>query len=294
MKAYIEPILRRGLAQIGAPEETEIVLERPKQADHGDLATSVALGLARPLKKAPRQIAEELVAALEINEKYISGVEIAGPGFINFRFTPEFFQMRLDDIQKNQGDEFGKLRPEKPLRINVEYVSANPTGPLHPGHGRNAALGDTIANILEWSGNEVTKEYYFNNAGNQMRNLALTIHARYLELLGLDFVLPENAYMGEYVIDIARAFIEEHGENYVEPTEETLDAMRLFGEKWNFAGIEKTMEALGIKHDVYFNETTLYEEGKIEEDINRLGELGKTFENEGALYLNLEESGRDN
>ena len=293
MKTFIEPILRKGLAQIGAPEETEIILERPKQADHGDLATSVALGLARALKKAPRQIAEELVAALDPDENYISGIDIAGPGFINFRFTPAFFQMRLDEISRKEGKSYGRGKPEKPVRTNVEYVSANPTGPLHPGHGRNAALGDTIANILEWNGDEVTREYYFNNAGNQMRMLALSIHARYLELLGLPFEFPENGYRGEYIIDIARELVEQEGERYAEETEENLDVMRKQGEKWNFTRIRMTMEALGIDHDVYFNETTLYEDGKIEETIKRLGELGRTYQKEGALYLKLEDLGRD-
>ncbi|MCE2502994.1 MAG: arginine--tRNA ligase [Chlorobi bacterium] len=292
MKSYIEPLLRNALAQISAPDDTEIILERPKQADHGDLSTSVALGLARHLKKAPRLIAEELVAALAVDKSDVSGVEIAGPGFINFRFTPAFFQGRLNAVQQ-KAEEYGRTNNEDGIKTNVEYVSANPTGPLHPGHGRNAALGDTIANILNWVGHDVTREYYFNNAGNQMRNLAKSIHARYLELLGHDVEFPEDGYRGEYIYEIARDVIENEGEKYVEVTDENIDAMRGFGEQWNFALIKKTMEALGIHHDTFFNETTLYEEGKIEQTITRLAEVGRTYNKDGALYLKLEDLGRD-
>lgn len=291
MKAYIEPIVRGALAKVGAPDGTDIVLERPKQADHGDLATSVALGLARELKKAPRAIAEDIIAALEYDDRYVSAVEIAGPGFINFRLTPAFFQMRLDEAAA-VGESFGALEIGEGRKTNVEYVSANPTGPLHPGHGRNAALGDTIANILEWTGYAVTREYYFNNAGNQMRNLARSIHARYLELLGREVEFPEDGYHGEYIADIARQVLDAHGEQYVEETEENLDAMRSFGEQWNFATIKRTMESLGIHHDVYFNESSLYETGKIEQTIDGLKELGRTYEQEGALYLKLEDLDR--
>lgn len=293
VKSYIQPLLEAALAKIGAPAETEIVLEKPKQADHGDLATSVALGLARALKKAPRAIAEDLVAALETDDASISAIEIAGPGFINFRFTPQFFQNRLGEISR-AGADYGRSEYGQGMKTNVEYVSANPTGPLHPGHGRNAALGDTIANILSWTGYDVTREYYFNNAGNQMRNLALSIHARYLELLGRDVEFPENGYHGEYIYDIARKAVEEHGDACAEPTEEHLDVMRGLGEQWNFEVIKKTMDSLSLHHDVYFNESSLYKDGKIQETIDELGKLGRTYEKEGALYIKLEDLGRDN
>lgn len=292
MKSYIQPLLAAALTKIGAPEGTEVGLEKPKQADHGDLATNIALGLARALKKAPRAIAEELIAALEVDSAYVSAIEIAGPGFINFRFTPQFFQMRFGQIAK-EGADYGKSNYGSGQKTNVEYVSANPTGPLHPGHGRNAALGDTIANILHWTGYDVTREYYFNNAGNQMRNLAISIHTRYLELLGQEVEFPENGYHGEYIYDIAWKVVEEHGNAFVEPTEENLDAMRGFGEQWNFAVIKQTMTSLNLHHDVYFNESSLYETGKIQETIDELGKLGRTYEKEGALYIKLEDLGRD-
>lgn len=291
MKSYIQPILADALAKIGAPVATELGLETPKQADHGDLATSVAMGLARSLKKAPRAIAEEIIAALDIDPRYISGVEIAGPGFINFRFTPAFFQMRLDQASEH-GETFGRIAHGSGTKTNVEYVSANPTGPLHPGHGRNAAVGDTIANILDWAGHDVTREYYFNNAGNQMRNLGRSVHARYLELLGRPEDFPEDGYHGEYIYDIAEDVRAHHGDAFVEPTEENIDAMRSFGEAWNFRTIKRTMDALGIRHDVYYNEKSLYDEGKIEDVLNKLKEIGRSYEKEGAVYLRLEDLGR--
>lgn len=291
MKSYIQPILAAALAKIGAPDTTELSLERPKQADHGDLATSVAMGLARSLKKSPRAIAEEIIAALEFDERYISGAEIAGPGFINFRFTPAFFQMRLDQATR-LGEEYGRSDYGGGLKTNVEYVSANPTGPLHPGHGRNAAVGDTIANILEWAGYQVTREYYFNNAGNQMRNLGISIHRRYLELLGHTVEFPENGYHGEYIYDIARDVMAQHGDAFAEPTEANIDTMRSFGEQWNFRTIKKTMDALGIRHDVFYNEKSLYEEGKIEETLAGLKEIERSYEKEGATYLKMEDLGR--
>ncbi len=291
MKSYIQPILAAALAKIGAPDTTELSLERPKQADHGDLATSVAMGLARSLKKSPRAIAEDIIAALEFDERYISGAEIAGPGFINFRFTPAFFQMRLDQATR-VGEEYGRSDYGGGLKTNVEYVSANPTGPLHPGHGRNAAVGDTIANILEWAGYEVTREYYFNNAGNQMRNLGISIHRRYLELLGHTVEFPENGYHGEYIYDIARDVMAQHGDAFAEPTEANIDTMRSFGEQWNFRTIKKTMDALGIRHDVFYNEKSLYEEGKIEETLAGLKGIERSYEKEGAIYLKMEDLGR--
>lgn len=291
MKSYIQPILAAALAKIGAPDTTELSLERPKQADHGDLATSVAMGLARSLKKSPRAIAEGIIAALEFDERYISGAEIAGPGFINFRFTPAFFQMRLDQATR-VGEEYGRSDYGRGMKTNVEYVSANPTGPLHPGHGRNAAVGDTIANILEWAGYQVTREYYFNNAGNQMRNLGISIHRRYLELLGHTVEFPENGYHGEYIYDIARDVMAQHGDAFAEPTEANIDTMRSFGEQWNFRTIKKTMDALGIRHDVFYNEKSLYEEGKIEQTLAGLKGIERSYEKEGAIYLKMEDLGR--
>lgn len=290
MKEYLLPIIRAAVQSLGAPEETEITLELPRQAEHGDLATNVAMGLARPLKKAPRQIAEEIVGRLELDSTFVSGVEIAGPGFINFRFTPAFYQAQLDRVSK-LGERYGRSDMGHGIKTNIEYVSANPTGLLHPGHGRGAAIGDTVANILDWAGYEVTREYYFNNAGNQMRNLARSIHSRYLERLKRETTFPEDGYHGEYIYDIADEARAKYGESLVEPTAENLEIMRQLGEEWSFARIKQTLEALGIRHDVYFNEDSLYKEGKITEVIEELKSLGRTYEKDGALWIRADDSG---
>ncbi len=290
MKEYLLPIIRAAVQSLGAPEETEITLELPRQAEHGDLATNVAMGLARPLKKAPRQIAEEIVGRLELDSTFVSGVEIAGPGFINFRFTPAFYQAQLDRVSK-LGERYGRSDMGHGIKTNIEYVSANPTGLLHPGHGRGAAIGDTVANILDWAGYEVTREYYFNNAGNQMRNLARSIHSRYLERLKRETTFPEDGYHGEYIYDIADEAKAKYGESLVEPTAENLEIMRQLGEEWSFARIKQTLEALGIRHDVYFNEDSLYKEGKITEVIEELKSLGRTYEKDGALWIRADDSG---
>jgi arginyl-tRNA synthetase len=290
MKDYLYPVIQSALGTIGAPEETEIVLESPRQPEHGDLATSVAMGLARALKKSPRQIAEAIVGAIEPDSRFLSAIEIAGPGFINFRFTPAFYQMRLEEIAA-LGESYGRSDIGGGIKTNVEYVSANPTGPLHTGHNRGAALGDTIANLLEWTGHDVTREYYFNNAGNQMRNLALSIRARYLEILGRTVEFPENGYHGEYISEIARSIFEKHGDTLAEDTEENLATIQKLGESWNFAHIKATLDRLGIDHDVYFNESSLYASGEITDTIEELKRLGKAYEKDGALWLSLEEQG---
>ncbi|HVK40443.1 MAG TPA: arginine--tRNA ligase [Candidatus Kapabacteria bacterium] len=290
MKSYLHPILKSAIVALGAPEDTDVVLEAPRQADHGDLATSVALGLARALKQSPRQIAEAIVGRLEADSRYISSVEIAGPGFINFRFTPEFYHAQLEEVAK-LGESYGRSDFGRGVATNVEFVSANPTGPLHPGHGRNAAIGDTVANLLEWTGHDVTREYYFNNAGNQMQQLARSLHIRYQQLLGVEATIPEDGYHGEYLLAIAQRIRDEHGDRFSEPTQENFDALRKLGVPEIMAGQRVTLEKLGIRHDVYFDEDSLYADGKIKEVIAELGARGRTYEKDGALWLRLEEFG---
>jgi arginyl-tRNA synthetase len=290
MKSYLHPLLKSAVAALGAPEDTDVVLEAPRQADHGDLATSVALGLARALKQSPRQIAEAIVERLDADSRYISSVEIAGPGFINFRFTAAFYHAQLEEVAR-LGESYGRSDFGKGVKTNVEFVSANPTGPLHPGHGRNAAIGDTVANLLEWTGHDVTREYYFNNAGNQMQQLARSLHIRYQQLLGVDAQIPEDGYHGEYLVEIAQKIVDGHGDRYLEATQENFDALRTLGVPHIEANQRATLEKLGITHDVYFNEDSLYAEGKIKEVIEELGRAGRTYEKDGALWLKLDEYG---
>ncbi|MDZ7683644.1 MAG: arginine--tRNA ligase [Fodinibius sp.] len=209
MKDYLRDIIKKSLQQFDLSEDDipEIQIEKPNQPDHGDAASNIAMKLASVLKMNPRKIAEQIVEGLEYDEHKLTAVEIAGPGFINFRYAENYLFDELAAILQ-QGDTFGQTTEQQGQRILVEFVSANPTGPLTVGHGRNAVLGDTIANLLEWTGAEVDREYYFNNAGRQMRVLGQSVRARYLQELGRDVELPEGGYEGEYIKDIAQALVD--------------------------------------------------------------------------------------
>lgn len=290
LEQYLEVPLRRALDAIGAPEVTP-EFEVPRVPEHGDIATPVALHLARPLRRPPRQIAEELVRHLELPPEDVRA-EIAGPGFINFHFTADFFTRLLRHIA-DLGETFGRLTLGAGKRANVEYVSANPTGPLHLGHGRNAALGDTIATLLEWLGYEVTREYYFNNAGTQMALLGQSVYARYRQLLGdVSYPFPENGYHGDYIWDIARQILQQYGDSLREETPEALALCRREAETWCFARIRHTLERMGIRHDLYFNEDSLYRDGKVQAVLDALRERGLLYERDGALWIALSRFGR--
>ncbi len=215
------------LADMGA-EGAPVQLERPRDPTHGDLASNVAMTLAKRLGRPPRHIAEEIVARLDLGAAGVSAVEVAGPGFLNFRLTSGAVASVLDRVLA-EGRAFGRSTTGGGRKVMVEFVSANPTGPLHLGHGRQAALGDAIASLLEWTGWDVHREYYYNDSGNQMDNLARSVWARYQELHGRSAEIPEGGYQGEYVKDIAEAFSREAGDRWVgQDTPEALDAMRHF------------------------------------------------------------------
>ncbi|MCS6999551.1 MAG: arginine--tRNA ligase [Bacteroidota bacterium] len=288
---YAQEILHHAISKLGLQVQPEI--ELPRHPQHGDAATNVALQLARALGKPPRTIAEDIVAAMEYDRERIAAIEIAGPGFINMRFRPRYYADVLLRMLE-QGERFGYSARYAGKRANVEYVSANPTGPLHPGHGRNIALGDSIARLLEAVGYTVTREYYFNNAGRQMYNLARSIYARYRQLLGDDYPFDEeNGYRGSYIYDIARELIAEYGERLREETEENLAICRAKGEQWCFASIRRTLERLGVHHDVYFNEHSLYTDGHIERTVEQLRQRGLVYEKDGATWIATTKLGLD-
>lgn len=291
LEEYLEPYVRAALEKLGVAELVVPEFEVPRVPEHGDLATTVALQLARPLRRPPRQIAEELLRSLQLPEEDVHA-EVAGPGFLNFRFTPGFFTRLLRRIA-DRGEDFGRLRDGAGKRANVEYVSANPTGPLHLGHGRNAALGDTIANLLQWSGYEVTREYYFNNAGRQMLLLGQSVYARYRQLLGdSDYPFPEDGYHGDYIWEIARLVVERYGDSLREETEDHIAICRREAEQWCFARIRQTLQRMGIRHDVYFNEDSLYSNGKVAAVLDALRQQGLLYEKDGALWIALSRFGR--
>lgn len=298
MKSYLSPLLHDALSALGIAAPADITLELPRNPEHGDLSTNLAMTLAKAEKKNPRELATTLVEALKqrIDASVVTDISIAGAGFINFKFAESFYGTRLKSVLAS-GAEYGKTSKGSGVRVNVEYVSANPTGMLHVGHGRNAAIGDTVANILQWNGYDVTREYYFNNAGNQMNNLGKSVHKRYLEVLdAAKYRFPtteedDSLYRGEYIIEIAKSLVDKHGSVLQETTDENLLTCRKAGEEWCFAVIKQTMERMNIRHDVYFNEDSLYTDGKVKDTIEKLREKGVVYEKEGATWLALSKMG---
>ncbi|MCS6809019.1 MAG: arginine--tRNA ligase [Bacteroidota bacterium] len=299
MKSYLVPILRNAVIAFCKTSNIEAIpevsIETPRNPEHGDVSTTVAMVLAKSMRKNPRDIAYELVEMMRsmIDIDVITDISVAGAGFINIRFAKHIYGERLREAL-HAGAAWGRNTTGHERRVNVEYVSANPTGLLHVGHGRNAAIGDTIANILEWNGYAVTREYYFNNAGSQMANLGRSVYMRYLQLWdsSIEFGKDEpGLYHGDYVKDIARVVAERYADTLKEPTEENLRICRKIGEEWCFEAIRKTMQAMNIRHDVYFNEDSLYTEGKIEEVIALLRSRGLVYEKDGALWLALSRMG---
>ncbi len=287
INSILQPIFSEAMRNAGYADFVNLLhFEQPKISSHGDCATNIALSLTKSAKKPPRVIAEEIIQCLQFDSSLISGVEIAGPGFINIRFGAMFYSKLLENIS-SAGEHYGKSSVGNGKKVNVEYVSANPTGELHLGHGRNACIGDVVANLYHWSGYDVTREYYFNNAGNQMTLLGLSVHARYCQIFDGSYPFPENGYKGEYINDIALQLSEQHGNSLIEPTDTHIAVCRNIAEKWCSDSIRKTMDTLHIVHDIYFNEQTLYEDGSVEKTIQDLREKDLVYENEGALWIAL-------
>jgi arginyl-tRNA synthetase len=283
-KEYLKAKIESALSKTGVDiNGIQLNLEKPKIEQYGDFATNIAMVLAKKVGKNPREIAKDIVANLEIEPEFVEKVEVAGPGFINFKLSPSFYIQRIKEIL-TQGENFGKLKLGEGKKANVEFVSANPTGPLTVGHGRNAVLGDTIANILEWVGYDVTREYYFNNAGRQMKILADSVRLRYLELLGEKIDYPEDYYQGDYIKDIAKMLIDEYGDKLKDGAD--LKIFKEKAEKVIFDDIKKTLKRLGIEFDVYYNEDWLYEK-KIWEVVEELEKKGYVYEEDGAKWFKL-------
>ncbi len=264
--------------------------DRPRVEAHGDISINVAMLLAKPLKQNPRQIANQIVKSLKLDRAVIAKTEIAGPGFINFFIAPQALQATVKSILE-EGEHYGKLTQSPSPRALVEFVSANPTGPLTVGHGRQAVLGDTISNILEWQGYNVTREYYFNNAGRQMRVLADSVRLRYLELLGETIKFPEDYYQGEYIKDIARKIQQEYGDSL--KNTDDLSVFKDRAESEIFADIKQTLASLHIYFDSFVNELDLYEKGEVDYVIETLKSRNLAYEKDGALWFKTTEFGMD-
>jgi len=290
MKQRLHDAISDVLSQLNISlSELEIQLEKPKVAEHGDLATNIAMVLARSLGTNPRALAQNIIELLNLDGRYIQETYVAGPGFINFRFSHEWLIEALGDIL-HQGVAYGRLQANAGKKANVEWVSANPTGPLHAGHGRQVCIGAMLCSLLEWTGWAVTREYYFNNAGNQMQNLARSVRERYKELCGLAVVEEEIHYAGEYIHEIARSIWNEHGESKLEAPIEFFSKQ---GETWCFASIQRTLVRLGVRHDVFFNEDSLYSDGSIDALLSELREKGLSYQKDGAVWLKTTEFGAE-
>lgn len=282
--------LERVIGVLGA-EGVEVGLERPRDAAHGDLATNVALTLARQLKKAPRQIADEIAAQLDLTAMGVEAVEVAGPGFLNFRIASGAVASAVADIM--EADEgFGRTNEGQGAVVMVEFVSANPTGPLHLGHGRQAALGDALAALFDWTGWKVHREFYYNDSGRQMELLALSVRARYRQSLGRDEHVPDDGYRGEYVKDVADALVGEVGDRYLDDdSEEALDTIRAHAVRMLREEQDRDLGDFRVRFDEYFLESSLYAEGHVARTIEDLKNTGLVYELDGATWLKTSEFG---
>lgn len=271
----------------------EIGLEVPNNPEHGDFATSAAMALARPEKKAPRKIAEALVRALGESNELWRRIEIAGPGFINFFMANRCWYGVLDDIARS-GEAYGRSQVGQGRKVQVEFVSANPTGPLHIGHGRGAATGDAVASLLLHAGFDVQREYYINDAGNQMNTLGLSLFLRYRELLGETVAFPENCYQGDYIRDLAREVAADHGRRFLGvPEQEAVRFFAAYGGEKILAGIDQDLRDFGVRFDNWYSEQGLYDRGDVTRAIEFLKQHALAYEEEGALWLRTTDHGDD-
>ena len=263
-----------------------VTLERPKQSAHGDYASNVALALAKPARRNPRELAQALVAALPASP-LVAKVDIAGAGFINFTLAPAARQSIVARVLA-EGDAFGASHAHDGEKVMVEFVSANPTGPLHVGHGRQAALGDSLGNLLALQGYDVSREYYYNDAGQQIENLAISVRARAKELLGEHAAFPEDGYRGEYIVEIAQRYLAQHG-----PDLSDIERIRHFAVAELRREQDGDLLAFGVKFDRYYLESSLYTDGRVDGTVAQLVASGRTYEHEGALWLRTTDYGDD-
>lgn len=285
-KAHLGALLRAALAKV-APDaaDVEVLIERPRDPAHGDFACNLALQLGKRLKRNPRQLAEQLVAAVAA-DPYVAKLEVAGAGFINIRLAPRAGHEALARVLV-QGAAYGRAQAARAPRTMVEFVSANPTGPLHVGHGRQAALGDALAALLASQGHEVTREFYYNDAGAQIQNLALSVRARARGQTPDDADWPADGYRGEYIEEIARSYAASRGNL------EDLEAVRAFAVAALRREQDADLHAFGVKFDVYYLESSLYTDGRVASVVKALVASGRTYEQEGALWLRTTGYGDD-
>ncbi len=293
--------LQRVARALGAPEPIEPLLERPRDPAHGEWATNLAMTLARSLRRAPRDIAQALVQQLDLHRAGVERIEVAGAGFINFHLETAAHARGLADIVE-RGADVGRADVGRGQPVNVEFVSANPTGPLHVGHGRQAALGDAIATLLEWTGWSVAREYYYNDAGVQIRNLGASVETRVREMAGQTAAIAEGGYHGEYVSEIAARYVAESGVGEpaqivarldAHPGGEESERITRFAVQALRSEQDQDLAAFGVRFDTYALESDLYRTGAVEETVDALVAAGHTYEADGALWLRSTDFGDD-
>lgn len=274
-------------------EVPEFIIEKPADKKNGDFSTNIAMAGARAYHKAPRMIAESIVNNIDLQDVFVDKVEIAGPGFINFYLSDDYYSQIVLDVL-NKGDEYGRSSYGEGKKMLVEFVSANPTGPMHIGNARGGAIGDCLASVLDAAGYYVQREFYVNDSGNQIEKFATSLEVRYLQACGKDIEMPEDAYHGADIIAHADNFKAEYGDKYADvESQERRNALVDFALPKNIAGLESDLKKYRIVYDKWFRESSLHNDGSVNEVINALKEKGVTYEQDGALWFKASEFGND-
>lgn len=295
LKNIIEQAVKKAVSNGDLPEAEmpQFNIEKPANKDNGDYSTNVAMAGARAFKKAPRMIAEAIVSCIDLDGTAFDRVEIAGPGFMNFFLSQQFYSNVLKDVF-SCGKDYGKSDYGQGKRVLVEFVSANPTGPMHIGNARGGAIGDCLASVLDWAGFSVNREFYVNDAGNQIEKFATSLEVRYLQHYDPSIELPEDAYHGQDIVEHAENFIKEYGDKYVNAdSKERRKALVDFALPKNIEGLERDLGRYRITYDKWFRESTLHNDGSVQRVIDALKEKGVTYEQDGALWFKASEYGND-
>lgn len=287
----VETATKKG--ELPEAELPAFIIEKPQNKDNGDFSTNIAMAGARAYHKAPKMIAESIVANLDLSDTLFEKAQIAGPGFINFYLADSYYSQIVADVME-KGDDYGKSNYGEGKKILVEFVSANPTGPMHIGNARGGAIGDCLASVLSWAGYDVQREFYVNDAGNQIEKFATSLEVRYLQACGVDVEMPEDAYHGADITAHADNFKAEYGDKYANcESKERRDALVAFALPQNIAGLEADLKQYRIVYDQWFKESTLHNDGSVEKIISTLKEKGVTYEQDGALWFKASEFGND-
>lgn len=295
LKNIIEQAVKKAVSNGALPEAEmpQFNIEKPANKDNGDYSTNIAMAGARAFKKAPRMIAEAIASCIDLDGTVFERVEIAGPGFMNFFLSQQFYSNVLKDVF-SCGKDYGKSDYGQGKRVLVEFVSANPTGPMHIGNARGGAIGDCLASVLDWAGFSVNREFYVNDAGNQIEKFATSLEVRYLQHYDSSVELPEDAYHGQDIVEHAENFIKEYGDKYVNAdSKERRKALVDFALPKNIAGLERDLGRYRITYDKWFRESTLHNDGSVQRVIDALKEKGVTYEQDGALWFKASEYGND-